>query len=147
VAFFFFRCPGGAIFLSFFVGGQGGGGGGGWVQPLAILCTPFNTAFGWMLQIFCSAEILTRRKDQGCGDCRGSAVVRSVHATVYVLCCTGCEYVIIILHGAQSFRRSQAIKFPAVRGTRRFVNSFHKSPLLVPILSQINPVQALSSYF
>jgi hypothetical protein len=36
--------------------------------------------------------------------------------------------------------------FPAFYGTRRFITNVHKSPPLVPILSQIDPVHTIPSY-
>jgi hypothetical protein len=38
-------------------------------------------------------------------------------------------------------------KFPTFHGSRNFITLFYKSPPLVHILSQINPVRALSFYF
>jgi hypothetical protein len=38
-------------------------------------------------------------------------------------------------------------KFPAFYGTRKFTNRVHRSPPLVPILSQIHPVHNLSILF
>jgi hypothetical protein len=38
-------------------------------------------------------------------------------------------------------------KFPTVSGTRKVHYRVHKNPLLVPILSSINPVYTLPPYF